>query len=91
MTDDEARHWIGVLNERPTYTSGSPIALAIAHAVQSIAERDALKARLRQTAQILIAEIGADGQTNAECAAAEAVQLIRNIRAELVIARSAKP
>jgi hypothetical protein len=46
------------------------------------------EARLRTTAQILISEIGADGPKNAECAAREAVQAIKNIRAELAITRA---
>jgi len=47
-----------------------------------------LKLRLRQTAQILIEEIGAEGPTNAETAAANAVQLIRNLKAELATLRA---
>jgi hypothetical protein len=43
--------------------------------------------RLRTTAQILIDEIGAEGPKNAECAAREAVQLIKNQRSELAILR----
>lgn len=46
-------------------------------------ERDEALDRLRATAQILISEIGADGPTNAEAVAAEAVQLIKNLRIEL--------
>lgn len=46
------------------------------------------RCRLRNTAQILIAEIGATGPMNADRCAAEAVQLIKNLRAEICILRS---
>jgi len=44
-------------------------------------EVNRLEARLRRVAQILIAEIGADGPTNAEEAAMRAVEIIRAHRA----------
>jgi len=43
---------------------------------------DQLRARLRETAEILIAEIGADGPKNAEDMAREAVQLIQRLKGE---------
>lgn len=47
------------------------------------AERDELQSRLRETAQILIAVVGADGPTNAEDVAVKAVGLIDELRAQL--------
>jgi hypothetical protein len=44
-------------------------------------EANRLEARLRHVAQILIAEIGANGPTNAEEAAFRAVEIIRAHRA----------
>lgn len=45
-------------------------------------ERIALKARLRETAQILIAKVGADGPMNAEDAARKAVKRIAALEAD---------
>lgn len=45
------------------------------------AEVERLKGRLRTTAQILIAKVGADGPMDAEDAAARAVRLIDKLRA----------
>jgi len=42
-------------------------------------QADALRKRLRETAQILVAEVGADGPTNAEDAARQAVEKIKKL------------
>jgi regulator of replication initiation timing len=44
------------------------------------AERNALRERLRETAQILIAEVGAEGPMDAEDAAREAVARMERLR-----------
>ena len=50
---------------------------------------DKLKERLRLTAQILVAEVGADGPMNAEDVALKAVELIKGLRDEIKTVRKA--
>lgn len=50
---------------------------------------DKLKERLRLTAQILVAEVGADGPMNAEDVALKAVELIKSLRDEIKTVRKA--
>ena len=50
---------------------------------------DKLKERLRLTAQILVAEVGADGPMNAEDVALKVVELIKGLRDEIKTVRKA--
>jgi len=79
----EAVQWLGtVLNARRERATDLERMLQSARA-----ENEALRARLRETAQILIAEVGAPGPMSAEGAARKAVRCIHEL-AELAGVRA---